>query len=76
MERFDCAGWLYIGVQAESDVMSIKISHKAGHLPYVDISIPDQWKQYIEEHASAETSGAVRLSCACSDKSIILIDGA
>ncbi|KAI0324368.1 hypothetical protein GY45DRAFT_1349448 [Cubamyces sp. BRFM 1775] len=50
MGHFDCA---------TSDMMSIKISHKVGHLPYVDISIPDQWKQYIEEHASAKTSGAV-----------------
>ena len=61
MERFDCSGWLYIAVQAASDVMSIKISHKVDHLPYADISIPDRWKQYIEEHAGTETSGVVRI---------------
>ncbi|KAJ2990392.1 hypothetical protein NUW54_g8481 [Trametes sanguinea] len=59
MPRFPCNGWLHVTVREHSDIMQISIKHEADHLPYVDITIPTQWKEFIEQHARSQTPGKI-----------------
>lgn len=59
MRRFECDGWLHITVLANSNVVDITCKHNLEHLPYVNIDLPDQWKDYIKENARTHTPGQV-----------------
>lgn len=60
MDRFNCEGYLRITVDPGSEEMLITMRHEEEHMPYLDIEIPDAWKEYIEEHAKNETPRQVR----------------
>ncbi|KAI0338852.1 hypothetical protein BDW22DRAFT_1337423, partial [Trametopsis cervina] len=60
MERFECSGWLNIAVTEQSTTIDIKIKHIHCHPAYLDISLPDHWKVYIEENFRKQTPGQVR----------------
>ena len=64
MERFPCSGWLQIRISTTSDIAEVTVHHKEAHLPYVDISLPEEWKTYIEKNALDQTPGQVQLNLA------------
>ena len=59
MDRFACSGWLFIMIKKDSFDVFIKIKHDCHHPAYVDINLPDQWKDYIKRQASTQTPGQV-----------------
>ena len=59
MERFPCAGWLFISEQEDSDNVTVRIKHDCHHPAYIKIDLPDKWKEYIDEHARTQTPGQV-----------------
>lgn len=59
LDRFACDGWLHIVLAEGSYEVSVNMKHAVPHLAYVDISLPDHWKLYIEDHAKTETPGQV-----------------
>ena len=63
MDYFDCAGYLRILVDANSDEMLVTFKHEECHTPYLAIDLPDKWKRYIEANARSHTPGQVRPVC-------------
>ena len=62
MERFDCEGWLHITTRRDRRrVVRVKLKHAEKHIPYLDIELPDHWKEYIRENLD-QTPGNV---CNC-----------
>ncbi|KAJ3520137.1 hypothetical protein NM688_g9206 [Phlebia brevispora] len=59
MEHFDCNGYLRVTVDSASNEMIVSLDHDQGHIPYLDITIPDRWKDYIEEHAAKQMPGEI-----------------
>ena len=59
MDRFPCHGWLFITVAPNNPVITVKISHASHHPAYLDMSLPEKWKAYIEEHARNQTPNQV-----------------
>ncbi|GJE99912.1 hypothetical protein PsYK624_161870 [Phanerochaete sordida] len=57
--RFNCKGFLYINATKTSPLMTITMRHDERHRKYVNIELPDQWKDYIEEHALSRTAGDI-----------------
>lgn len=60
MHRFDCEGWLHIAVSKMSSLMDIKLRHQEIHPAYLDVDLPEVWKEYIEANAKVQTPGQVR----------------
>lgn len=50
MEHYDCDGWLFIDVDASSPDVVIRLQHTEKHTPYVDVEIPEKWKEFILAH--------------------------
>ncbi len=44
--------------------MIIRIKHDCHHVAYLDITLPDKWKDYIKKQASTQTPGQVSTSAA------------
>jgi len=48
MERFHCHGWLHIRIIDEDQIMRVNLTHKLGHIKYVDIALPQDVVDTIE----------------------------
>ncbi|CDO76217.1 hypothetical protein BN946_scf184894.g6 [Trametes cinnabarina] len=59
MDRFPCHGWLHLTVGKLSNVISISLKHALEHVAYVDISLPERWKDFIREQAQKLTPGKI-----------------
>lgn len=59
MDRFPCDGWLHLTVSNESDVIGVVLKHCEEHVGYLDVHLPEIWKQYIQNHARTQTPGQV-----------------
>ncbi|KAI0824578.1 hypothetical protein BC628DRAFT_1420036 [Trametes gibbosa] len=57
MDRFPCDGWLHLMVSDKSDIIGVVLKHSEEHVGYLDVHLPEKWKQYIQEHARAQTPG-------------------
>ena len=50
MDRFKCDGWLNITVnEKDPQTIAIRMTHYRHHIPYVDISIPNNIKKSVED---------------------------
>jgi hypothetical protein len=50
MDRFACNGWLYITTDDHNlGTVMIRITHHQSHVPYVDISIPDDVADLVQQ---------------------------
>lgn len=70
MERFECNGWLHLAVSENSAMVDMKIRHDVDHIAYLDINLPEKWKDYIEAHARTQTPGEVSVCLMISLRSI------
>lgn len=61
MERFPCNGWLHLTITQHSSNVLIDFKHATSHTAYIDTSLPEKWKTYIQEHGKSETPGQVWL---------------
>lgn len=61
MTRYSCEGWLHIEVQPGKSAVTIRVKHSEHHVAYLDISLPEEWKQYIDDMAASKTPGQVCL---------------
>ncbi|RDX44376.1 hypothetical protein OH76DRAFT_1487106 [Lentinus brumalis] len=59
MDRFACCGWIYVMVKKDSHDVIIKVKHDSHHVAYLDLELPDRWKDYIKRQASTQTPGQI-----------------
>ncbi|KAJ2970013.1 hypothetical protein NUW54_g12830 [Trametes sanguinea] len=59
MDRFPCHGWLHLTVGQQSNVIGLSLRHSVEHVAYVDITLPEKWKQFIREQAQRLTPGKI-----------------
>ncbi|KAI9059933.1 hypothetical protein FKP32DRAFT_1760738 [Trametes sanguinea] len=58
-EQFPCHGWLHIVISEKSDTVQLRLHHKTSHVPYVNVSLPEEWRKYIEANARDQTAGQI-----------------
>jgi hypothetical protein len=64
MSSFECNGWLYITL-SDSGIgpAFVTLTHVEKHVPYWDISVPDEVKEFVRERAQhARTSEVITSS--------------
>ncbi|EIW53150.1 uncharacterized protein TRAVEDRAFT_100951, partial [Trametes versicolor FP-101664 SS1] len=59
MDRFPCDGWLHLAVSPGSDVIGVSLAHAEEHVAYLNMELPERWKQYIRENARTQTPGQI-----------------
>lgn len=57
MDQFPCRGFLKVIVPhgEDRDTVEVKFVHKCCHIPYVDISIPPKWKEFIQKNINVKS---------------------
>jgi hypothetical protein len=50
MEWGKCDGWVHIFVVNGDPMVRVTIKHKHKHSSYEDISLPEKWKQFIQDN--------------------------
>jgi hypothetical protein len=58
MERFECSSKLTISTSLHERVLTIALQHSY-HIPYVDINLSTEVKEYIDEHISLSTPAEI-----------------
>ncbi|KAI0348907.1 hypothetical protein OH77DRAFT_1465898, partial [Trametes cingulata] len=61
MDRFHCSGWMHLTLDQNSDVVGLSMKHAQEHVAYVDVELPEKWKDYIRQYARTLNPGKVRL---------------
>ena len=59
MCRFDCDGWLHITLSSATPHAKIEGRHSLSHDIYLDIQLPVEWREFIDENADTHTPGQV-----------------
>ena len=66
MARFPCNGLLY--VTPRDGFIQCMVKHSLDHVPYKEISIPEEWRQYITDNHNI---GAVKVRVPCFIQSVL-----
>ena len=48
MERFDCHGRLHVALR--NGIAVVEVTHSQSHKSYMDISLPEKWRTFIENN--------------------------
>ena len=66
MARFPCNGLLY--VTPRDGFIQCVVKHSLDHVPYKEISIPEEWRQYITDNHNI---GPAKVSVPCFIQSVL-----
>ena len=55
-DTFNCKGWMHVTVFEGSDEVFVKMKHNDCHVPYWDVSVPEDIKDYIRANPKLKMS--------------------
>ena len=63
MYTFECRGWLHITIMDDTDIALVKYNHEDDHVPYWDVEIPLDIKEFISNNVQMKPTQVSAVYC-------------